>query len=156
MSEPGKPPTLAEVRRELWSLVRNSEAFHAVVEGAAKGLEDRASHAEAGAPHVGKIGDARELGERLDVLRRLDQHQRDIGQALKRGTKYGKRAEAILSDSVRCDSVNDHESLAREAVETAREFRPVRREARAFGSAGGATASAPGEASAFVPPGILG
>jgi hypothetical protein len=89
------------------------------------------------------------------VLRRLDQHGQDISQALKRENRYGREARAILRESVRCESVHDHEKRSKAAVESAREFTPPRREARAFGTDGGISATSPGEAASFVPPAIL-
>jgi hypothetical protein len=86
------------------------------------------------------------------VLHRLDQHGQDIAQALKRDNRYGREARAMLSESVRCESEHDHEKRSKAAVESAREFTPPRREARAFGTGGGATSPAAGEASVFVPP----
>jgi hypothetical protein len=88
------------------------------------------------------------------VLRRLDQHGQDIAAALKRDNRFGREARAMLSESVRCESEHDHEKRAKAAVDTAKEFTPPRREARAFGTGGGATASqaSPAEASVFVPP----
>jgi hypothetical protein len=80
------------------------------------------------------------------VLGRLNQHQADIRRALVKGSKYGRRAEEILSQQgERTDDEHAHETRARTAIE----------EARAFGTAGGITATSPGEAASFVPPAIV-
>jgi hypothetical protein len=89
------------------------------------------------------------------VLKRLDMHGRDIADALKKGNHYGREARAMLNESVRCEDAHDHEKRAKAMVESAREFTPPRREARAFGASSGISASSPGEAASFVPPAIL-
>jgi hypothetical protein len=89
------------------------------------------------------------------VLRRLDQHGQDIAEALAKRSTYGKRIERMLGESVRCENAHDHEKRSKAAIQSAKEFRPPRREVRAFGTDGGASSTAPGEASAFVPPKLV-
>lgn len=91
----------------------------------------------------------------LAVERRLHRHGQDIAEAIRKGSKFGKRAAAIIAESTRCEHEDEHRRRAAEALEEARQYRPAPREARAFGSGGGATASAGTEGGAFVPPAIL-
>src|SRR5262249_1939281 len=88
------------------------------------------------------------------VIHRLDCHQRDIRQALLKGGKWARKIEATLSDRERGEDPHVHDTRAHSAVEAAKEFRPVR-EVRALGTGGGATATAPGQASAFVSPAFV-
>jgi hypothetical protein len=89
------------------------------------------------------------------VLKRLDMHGQDIAAALDKGNRYGREARAMLNESVRCEDAHDHEKRSKVAIQSAKEFRPPRREARSFGTSGGITAAAVSEASVFVPPAFL-
>lgn len=99
------------------------------------------------------------------VLRRLDQHQADIRRAIVTGSEYGTQAEAILRESARTEDGQDpdertydergHEVRAGAAIEAAKRYRPIREARAGFGTDGGVTATAPGEASALVPPNLI-
>jgi hypothetical protein len=77
---------------------------------------------------------------------RLQRHGEDVRRAVNRGTKYGRRVQAMMHEQLRCEDVNAHRKRVRE-LRT--------RELRSFGTDGGISATAPGEGSAFVPPAIL-
>ncbi len=104
---------------------------------------------------------------------RLDQHALDIQAALRRGGEYGRGVEAILrehgrqrvaeafKDADRSEPgfaermAGEHESRTLETVGALRAFRGrTQTELRAIGTDGGISATAPGEAAAFVPPAI--
>jgi hypothetical protein len=82
------------------------------------------------------------------VRLRLGQHDRDVQMALVRRSKYGKKAERILTEATRSELDHEHRVNARLLIDATREQ-------RAFGTGGGASANAPGEGSAFVPPAFL-
>lgn len=84
------------------------------------------------------------------VQARLKRHGEDVQRALRKGDKYGKRVRKIMHEELRCDDPATH----RERV-SGRLVDELRSELRAFGTDGGASATAPGEASAFVSPAIL-
>jgi len=77
---------------------------------------------------------------------RLQHHAEDVKRALNRNTKYGRQVRAMQLEELRCEDENLHRDRVRELRG---------RELRSFGTDGGASATAPGEASAFVPPAIL-
>jgi hypothetical protein len=87
---------------------------------------------------------------RKAVLRRLDMHQTDIRAALRKGNKYGKRIEQILSERERTEDPSLHEKRRKEAIASAKEVRTT-----PLGTDGGISATAPGEASAFVSPAFV-
>ena len=80
------------------------------------------------------------------VRARLSHHGQDIRVAVRKGSKFGERAAEIIHEHLRCEDEQEH----RRRVGQWR-----REELRAFGTDGGATASSPGEAAAFVPPAIV-
>jgi hypothetical protein len=82
------------------------------------------------------------------VRLRLGQHDRDVQMALIRRSKYGRKAERILTEATRSEHDYEHRVNARLMIDATKE-------SRAFGTGGGTTANAPGEGSAFVPPAFL-
>jgi HK97 family phage major capsid protein len=77
------------------------------------------------------------------ALKRLDQHARDIGDEVWRGTSAGKLAQRMVGEHCRTGDEDRH----RERVQA---------ETRSFQSGGGATASAAGGGfAAFVPPVLI-
>jgi hypothetical protein len=76
---------------------------------------------------------------------RLVRYAKELGSEMARGTKEGQRAERVLRAAERTEGEDEHE----------RRFRRRVAELRAFGTDGGATATAPGEAAAFVSPAFL-
>ncbi|MGO8906622.1 MAG: hypothetical protein ACLQMH_13505 [Solirubrobacteraceae bacterium] len=80
------------------------------------------------------------------VRERLSHHGEDVQAAIRKGSKYGERAAAIIHENLRCE---DEEQHRRKASQWRRE------ELRAFGTDGGISATSPGEAASFVPPAIL-
>jgi hypothetical protein len=82
------------------------------------------------------------------VRRRLFEHGRDVREALLRRSKYGRKAERILTEATRSEHDYEHRVNARLMIDAAKEY-------RAFGTGGGASATAPGEGSALVPPAFL-
>jgi len=94
---------------------------------------------------TGRGNGGSDMGEQA-VQARLQRHGEDVTRALNRSTKYGKRLRQIRHEQFRVEDEHVH----RESVRNARA-----QELRAFGTDGGASATAPGEGSAFVSPAIL-
>jgi len=80
------------------------------------------------------------------VQQRLQRHGEDGTRALRGNTKYAKRLRQIRHEQLRVEDADAH----RQSVRAARTD-----ELRAFGTDGGASATAPGEGAAFVSPAIL-
>jgi hypothetical protein len=77
------------------------------------------------------------------VAERLRRHDKDVREQVNRRTEYGRRIEAIIGESCRKEDRRQHK-------------REAKAEIRAFGTGGGATASAGGgQGAAFVSPAIL-
>jgi hypothetical protein len=76
---------------------------------------------------------------------RLGRYERELGVEMDRGTKEGRRAERIIRARLRTPDKIEHEQRASRVLN----------EIRGFGTDGGVSATAPGEASAFVSPFFL-
>jgi hypothetical protein len=80
-----------------------------------------------------------------EAIERLARYERELGCHMAQGTREGHRAERVLRAALRVGDPKEHERRHAERV----------RELRAFGTDGGITATAAGEAAAFVSPAFL-
>lgn len=79
------------------------------------------------------------------INKRLRKHGEDVRYAVRKGSKFGQRAAAIVRENFRCEDEQQHRRVVSEWCG----------EKRAFGTDGGVSITAPGEASAFVPPAVV-
>jgi hypothetical protein len=80
-----------------------------------------------------------------EAIERLTSYERELGWHMAQGTREGRRAERVLRAVLRVGDPVAHEKRHVERV----------RELRAFGTGGGVSAAAAGEAAAFVSPAFV-